>query len=304
MNASEASITRDKPQARPSMNPVTRELSLMWAFISGDLSTAIIPALLFTLAAWKTAGADPARLPVVLGRSLLYFVLYLYSFCLTNQATGIEEDRRNKPHRPLVTGAVSLRGAWQRWVVVMVMLTLAGAWLGVLEYALGWQLIIVAHNVVRGARSWIVKNLANSLGLVVQLAAAWQMVTPLTPAAWRWIGVLAVIMFPLISVQDLRDMDGDRASNRRTLPLVLGERATRILLTVGFALAPLVIHFALMRPAGARWSVWATDAVLGAVSLWVGARVAWHHTSREDHRTYMLFTYWYCLLLIATIVVL
>jgi 4-hydroxybenzoate polyprenyltransferase len=304
MKTSRVFLSATDAPSPASTNPIARELGLLWAFISGDLSTAVFPALLFTLAAWKVEGADPARLPVVLGRSSLYFILYIYAFCLANQATGIEEDRRNKPHRPLVTGAVSIRGAWTRWAVVMALFALVGAWFGVLEYAIGWQVIIVAHNVVRGARSWVVKNLSNSLGLVVQLAAAWQMVAPVPASAWRWIWVMAIIVFPLIPVQDLRDMDGDREAGRRTLPLILGERATRIFLTVGFALAPLVIHFALMRPAGDRPSVWITDAVLAIVSLVVGVRVLLLRTPRKDHQTYMLFTYWYCLLLIATIIVL
>ncbi|MDI3288484.1 UbiA family prenyltransferase [Polyangium sp. 15x6] len=297
-------LPSDMRPARAVPNPFARELSLFWSFVAGDLSSAVVPAFLFTLAAWKTTGADPARLPGAMARSLLYFFLYIYAFCLANQATGLEEDRRNKPHRPLVRGLVSVRGAWQRWAVVMALFTLAGAWLGVVEYALGWQLIILVHNVVLGARNWVVKNLCMSLGILVQLAAAWQMVTPLSPLAWRWILLPAAAIFPLVSVQDLRDMDGDRASGRRTFPLVFGERATRILLAVCFGLLPIAVHVTLMQPAGARGSVWASDAVLGAAALAIAIRVVLCRTPREDHVTYLLFTGWYCLLLTTAVVVL
>ncbi|TKD11822.1 UbiA family prenyltransferase [Polyangium fumosum] len=294
----------DVRAARATKNPIARELSLFWSFVAGDVSSAVVPAFLFTLAAWKTTGADPARLPGVITRSLLYFSLYLYAFCLANQATGLEEDRRNKPHRPLVRGLVSVRGAWLRWAVVMALFTLTGAWLGVLEYAIGWQLIILVHNVVLGARNWVVKNLCMSLGILVQLAAAWQMVTPLSPLAWRWILLPAAVIFPLVSVQDLRDMNGDRAAGRLTFPLVFGERATRILLAVCFGLLPITVHIALLEPAGARGLVWAADAALSAVALAIGLRVALFRTPREDHITYLLFTGWYCLLLTTAVVVL
>ncbi|MDI1479376.1 UbiA family prenyltransferase [Polyangium sp. y55x31] len=159
-------LPSDVQHTRATPNPFVRGLSLFWSVVAGDLSSAVVPAFLFTLAAWKTAGADPARLLGVIARSLLYFFLYTYAFCLANQARGLEEDRRNKPHRPLVRELVSVRGAWRRWAVVMALFTLAGAWLGVLEYALGWQLIILVHNVVLGARNWIVKNLCMSLGIL------------------------------------------------------------------------------------------------------------------------------------------
>ncbi|MDI1442686.1 UbiA family prenyltransferase [Polyangium sp. 6x1] len=294
----------DTRPVRAVTNPFVRELSLFWSFVAGDLSSAVVPAFLFTLAAWKAAGADRARLPGVIARSLLYFALYIYAFCLANQATGLEEDRRNKPHRPLVAGLVSVRGAWLRWGAVMALFTLAGAWLGVIEYALGWQLIILVHNVVLGARHWVVKNLCMSLGILVQLAAAWQMVTPLSPLAWRWILLPAAAIFPLVSVQDLRDMTGDRAAGRLTFPLVFGERATRILLAVCFGLLPIAVHVALMQPVGARGLAWASDAVLGAASLTIGIRVAFCRTPKEDHITYLLFTGWYCLLLTTAVVVL
>jgi 4-hydroxybenzoate polyprenyltransferase len=284
--------------------PIAREARLAWSFVAGDISSAIVPALLFTLAAWRSSGAPLDQLLSVVGRSLLYFSLYLYSFCLANQATGLEEDQKNKRHRPLVRGVITVRGAWQRWVVVMALLTLVSVWLGIKEYALAWQVIILVHNVMRGARSWFVKNLSMALGVVTQLAAAWQIVTPLTPTAWRWVIAPALLIFPLISVQDLRDMEGDRASGRRTLPLVLGERLTRATLSVCFGLLPLALHYALMRPAGARPTVVVAEIVLSAVTLWIAARIALRRSPREDHHTYILFTYWYCLLLMSALIVL
>ena len=78
--------------------------------------------------------------------------------------------------------------------------------------------------------------------------AAWTFVQPVTPLAWRWILVIAGIIFVLVSAQDLRDMEGDRHIGRRTVPLVFGEQPTRIGLAVGFALLPFVVHSWLITP--------------------------------------------------------
>ncbi len=189
-------------------NPLVYELRLSWAFIAGDLSSAVVPPLLFSLVAWKVDGAVWGHLPAVLARSLLYFWLYIYTFCLANQLAGIEEDRTNKPHRPLVTGMVTPEAARLRLYVTMALFLLVGAGLGVLVYAALWLLVIVVHNLANLSRHWVVKNSCMSVGIIVQLGAAWQLITPLTEEAWRWILFPAVVILPLVSLQDLRDMAG------------------------------------------------------------------------------------------------
>lgn len=285
-------------------NPLWHELRVSWAFVAGDLTSAVAPPLLFSLVAWKVDGADWALLPTVLAKSLLYFWLYIYTFCLANQLMGIEEDKTNKPHRPLVTGLVTPEGTRLRLNVTMVLFMLVGAWLGVTLYAALWLLVIVVHNLANLARHWLVKNGCMSVGIIVQLGAAWQLVTPLTEQAWRWILFPAAVILPLVSLQDLRDMEGDARAGRRTFPQTFGERFTRRFLGVFFAALPLGIHFVLMRPLGDRPLVWLCDAGLGLLSLLISLRVLRLRSPGDDHRTYMFLTYWYCSLLGCALLVL
>ena len=186
------------------------------------------PPLLFSLVAWKVSGAHWGLLPTVLARSLLYFWLYIYTFCLANQLTGIEEDKTNKPHRPLVTGLVTPESARLRLLVTMALFMLVGSWLGVSAHAALWLLVIVVHNLANLARHWLVKNACMSVGIVVQLGAAWQLVTPLTAQAWRWILFPAAVILPLVSLRrSWRDMAGDARAGRCTFPQKYGERFTR-----------------------------------------------------------------------------
>jgi 4-hydroxybenzoate polyprenyltransferase len=287
-----------------SANPLWHELKVSWAFVAGDLSSAVAPPLLFSLVAWKVSGAVWGQLPAVLAKSLLYFWFYIYTFCLANQLAGIEEDRTNKPHRPLVTGLVTPQSTRLRLLVTMVLFSLVGTALGVPVYMALWLLVVVVHNLANLARHWFVKNACMSVGIVVQLGAAWQIVTPLTEQAWRWILFPAAVILPLVSLQDLRDMAGDARAGRCTFPQRYGERFTRRFLGFFFAALPLGIHFVLMRPLGARPLVWMCDLGLALLSLVISVRVLRLRSSRDDHRTYLLLTYWYCALLASALVVL
>lgn len=283
---------------------VVRELGLSWQFIGGDISSTIVPALLFMGAAWSTNVLSAGAVARAIGSGLLYFWLYIYVFCLSNQLSGVEEDRTNKPRRPLVTGAVSYRGAQMRWLLLMLAFTGVGWLLDVLLWTLLWQTVLVLHNFGGWSRRWYTKNLVMALGVIAQLGAAWELVQPLTPLALRWVLIIAAVVFYLISVQDLRDMEGDRLIGRRTFPLVFGARATRIALAVGFVLLPLVVDRWLLRPAGSGWIVLSCDAVLAALSLTIAVRVLRLRTARADHYTYLLFTTWYCLTLLSAMFVL
>jgi (R)-axinyssene synthase len=283
---------------------VVRELWLSWRFTAGDASSAVVPALLFLGAAGRHAGLGPGEWLAALARGALYFWLFAYTFGLANQLVGVEEDRLNKPHRPLVTGEATVEGTRWRWRVCMGLFAAVGWAFGVGPWALLWELIIVLHNDGGGARKWWAKNLLIGLGVVTQLAAAWGLVAPLTPTVWRWIGVLASVVFVLVSLQDLRDQEGDRASGRKTFPLVFGEKRTRALLAGLFALLPFVIHRVLMAPLGLTPVVVAFDAGLALMCWVISVRVLCWRTRSADHRTYLLFTYWYCLALLSTLVVL
>jgi 4-hydroxybenzoate polyprenyltransferase len=185
----------------------------------------------------------------------------------------------------------------------MVLLLVVGWEFKVLEWVLLWQVCVILYNFGRAGTHWVTRNLAISAATVAQLASAWQLVTPITPLAWCWILVAAGMWLFLAAVQDLRDMEGDRAINRKTFPLVFGEIPSRIMLSLGFAIWPCVTHFGLMLPAGQRWNVILWDLILAAVSWSIAVRVMMYRSPQADRSTYMLFTYLYCLIVLSAIFV-
>jgi hypothetical protein len=281
-----------------------REVSVSYRFISNDLWSTVLPASCFVVAAIGHAGPGPARTALIVAGGLVYFWLFVYGSSLINQITGVAEDRLNKPFRPLVTGDSSYEGAKRRLVAVHVLFPALGLLLGVVEWALLWQLLFMLHYVGGGHRHWLAKNLLIALGVVAQLAAAWQMVTPITAPVRHWIATLAALTFLIIGVQDLRDVAGDRALHRRTMPIALGDLWCRRFFALGFlALLP-VVHFVMVAPAGFHWWTVAIDVALGGLSLLLAGRVLVLRTPAQDHRTQRLVEQWYTFVLATAIVLL
>lgn len=271
------------------------EVYLFWRVVRYDVPASVFPGLLFALASWHSNPAyQLEELPVVILKSVSYFSLYIYAFCLANQLVGVEEDRLNKPDRPLVTGECSMQGARYRLVVAMALFDLTALGLSVIEWAILWQLVIVFNNLLGWSRHWFIKNFSMGLGTAAIVGPAWQMVAPITPTVWNWIIFASVAVFGLIHLQDHRDVIGDGAVGRRTIPVVFGEIPSRVSLGAGFSIAPVVMHLLLIVPLGSGWQIFTCETILGVLSLVIAWRVLFLRNQKADHKTYMLFPYWFC----------
>lgn len=210
----------------PLLGAIAREVHLSWRFISNDVWATLVPGTCFVLAAAQHQHLSMAETAGACALGAGYFWLFIYRFTLGDQLVGVAEDRIVKPFRPLVAGQSSRRGAQRRLVAVNIAFPIYALLLGVLPFALAWQLLCLLNN--RWHRSWLTKNLLPGLGVITQLGAAWQIAAPLTPTVWRWILTLAGAVLLMIGIQDLRDVAGDRAQGRRTMPIVFGDRAVRV----------------------------------------------------------------------------
>ncbi|KAJ7113794.1 UbiA prenyltransferase family, partial [Mycena epipterygia] len=201
------------------------ELRVFWDFTWRDWSASLIPGMMYTIAALRSLDATPSSALVTrsLIRSLIYFLLYIYAFDIANQINGINEDRINKPDRPLSSGRVSLQGAYIRWYATTAAHLVAGVAWGVLPWTVLWVCITIYTSFYGGDKHWPTKNLLfMSVGSLCLLQAAWGLVAPITAREWRWALLLSGVFGVVASVQDMRDVEGDRIAGRRTLPIVLG----------------------------------------------------------------------------------
>lgn len=285
------------------LNAVLREVRLSWRFIWRDLSTTMVPALLFMLAALKTRWpVTLADLTEVFFRWLVYFWLYIYTFCLSDQITGIEEDRYNKPDRPIPMGEVSRQGAlWRFWILTLAFF-LVGVWFGVWPWTLMWIVATILHNFFGFDKHWFTKNnVVMFFGVLAEVGAAWQLVAPLSTTAWKWLILTSFAVSATAPIQDFRDVSGDVATGRKTLPIVLGQRPAKLLMCVVMVCMMVLIYMVLI-PLRIGKEL-CCGLLLGGMALRVVIRLLSCTTPQEDHKTYMLYTYWYCILLFSAIVV-
>jgi 4-hydroxybenzoate polyprenyltransferase len=279
------------------------ELRLNWAFIRRDLLVSIIPGLLFsTTALMNYPVPSGGELIPVIGKDVIYFWLCITTFCMADQIAGIEEDRLNKPERPLVTGMVTIAAAQKRWKIYMIALTFFAIVTHTLVWALIWQVGCLIYHRGGGAQHWYGKTFLGGLGVTSEVGAAWQLAQPEIPTiAWRWIAVIGLYLITLMAVQDFRDIAGDQAIGRRTMPIVFGEFWSRLIVAVGYFGFPLVVHYGLMQPAGLNWMVLGWDIFLAGFSVTIGLRTLLFRNPQSDHRTYAGFTVLFCAYLASSI---
>jgi 4-hydroxybenzoate polyprenyltransferase len=196
---------------------------------------------------------------------------------------GVDEDRINKPDRPIPAGIVTLEGARWRWVIALSVFLLVAAFKPMLlPETIGWVFTEAFLCLTSAGNHWFGKNcVAMAAGTWSLLNASWKAIAPLTPRSLRFVIAMSVWVGLLAQIQDLRDVKGDAVVGRKTMPLVFGETATRWIITL------------LLLPAS-FWVLWIGGIVpiapktLAAVHLFLGYRVLNTRGSHYDHKTYMV----------------
>ena len=279
---------------------LSKEIQLNWLFIKSDVSTTIVPTSIFMLVAVSTLEKSLSWITwgyFILG--VIYFFLYIYQFCLSNQIFGISEDQTNKPFRPLPSGKVTLQGAKYRWIVSILAYVGLGFYLHVFSLSIVWVGVSIYLNCTDAHKSWLTKNLVPmGLGIFVQLAAAWKIITPLTPEVWHWIIFLSGWGALTATTQDFRDIEGDRLSQRQTLPIAFGEPIARNVMATIWIIMAFSIHLMLCSLAKPLpISLIISDVVLMSCHMYIAWRVLIANHSSDDQMTYSLYTYLYCVML-------
>jgi 4-hydroxybenzoate polyprenyltransferase len=217
----------------------------------------------------------------------------------------------NKPYRPLPNGRITVRQARTlRWIMIPLCLLLSAAYgPRTLLTSFGIALFILAYNECGGARAhWSVRNGLNAVGYALAEAGATLVTctsfpvlgsTGVAPGGydsftsigqnesevdgtmWISIALSAGIILTTIQVQDYKDIQGDIAVGRVTLPIAfpISSRAVTAFLLILWS-----------------WAVsrtWRLDdvtaAVIGVLSLVVGTRFV----ARTDSRADKISFYWY-----------
>jgi 4-hydroxybenzoate polyprenyltransferase len=215
----------------------------IWLFTFSDLKTIIAPSTAFAILSQLGSESFGIRNDVEPPFSLicmktitaaLWAWINLLPFAIDNQrrAESIEEDRRNKPWRPLPSGYLTPGQAKRMMlslypVAFFVSTHLGAASQSVLLLGFGFW-----YNDLNGAdASWLVRNFINCCGFMCFLSGALQ--TALQQPLFSnkifvaWLTIIGAVVFSTVHIQDLADQVGDRVRGRWTAPLILGDGAAR-----------------------------------------------------------------------------
>ncbi|PPR01593.1 hypothetical protein CVT26_013333 [Gymnopilus dilepis] len=268
---------------------VVQEINLLTAFSWRDHSASTIVGAIVSLGAMLNASRAQAHIvPNILSGYLFlipWLTSYLYFFNLSNQIVGVEEDRINKPDRPIPSGNVTIRGARVRQAISFgVFLALGLARPRLLPETLVWMLTTAFLCHTKAGNHWAGKNsIAMPIGGWALLSGSWKAVALMKPNPIVHHQMVALCLWGglLTHIQDLRDVEGDRVVGRKTLPIAFGEERSRRIIV--FLLSPFAIV-----------ALWMGDVlqtapltVLG-LHAFLGWRVLRGKDARYDHKTYMV----------------
>ncbi|KAJ7140640.1 UbiA prenyltransferase family-domain-containing protein [Mycena epipterygia] len=272
---------------------ISRELDLFFAFSWRDWSATIIAGSIWGIGAVLSGPVSAPALLYRFPRLVVWLSLYMYSFNLCNQLIGVDEDRLNKPDRPIPSGKVTPAGARRRAIVVVVAFLAIGMISPrVIVETICWVITTSWVCWTSAGHHWLGKNgVVISIGAWALLSGAWKCLASYTPETQRYILALALWASIMTNIQDIRDVAGDRAIGRKTMPIVYGDIVARRLITfLGIPLGLLMLWLG---------SVLATaPATITLVHILLGYRVMnASEGPRYDHKTYMMQTYIFCFML-------
>lgn len=281
---------------------ISREPYIIWRFINNDIWDTVIPCLLTFTAAWIYHHRHWQSYPLQFCIAFAYTILYILTFCMANQVYGIEEDKINKPYRPLPQGLITVKGTIQRMVFYNVLFVLVAIPLKVLWLAVGWQIITFLMCRWGFSNHWFTKNpVCITLGTITLLAAEWRIVAMLDVQIWAFIILLSLWAGLGLPLQDFRDQAGDRLMKRKTLPLAIGDWEARLALCIHFlTLSPAVYLCAILTQINNESVLNNTTAIVIILAqiLWhwaIAIRLWLYRTPKGDDNTYHWFVYLFCI---------
>jgi 4-hydroxybenzoate polyprenyltransferase len=275
-------------------------IKTLWLFTESDFATFVIPDTAFGIFAvlsgpLLTANDAPDLLEIFgrLPKVLLWNWLNLLVFDLANQRhlESVTEDSINKPWRPLPSGRISVAQTRRLLLVtlplVLAMSYLLGAWE---ETALLFALTWMYNDLGGGDEDFVTRNTIIAFAFSQYNKGALRIASrsaqfSVALGTWQWLAITSGVIGTTMHVQDMKDQEGDRAKNRRTAPLVVGDGPARwtIAIPVAFWSAACPLFWGL-GPLG-----YALPAGIGAIIV---IRILLLRNFKADRNTWRLWTFW------------
>ncbi len=275
-------------------------LHSIWLFTFSDLKTIVGPKTVFGILnatsapVFEISSAPPkGSTSQKILMTAFWTWVNLLPFAIDNQRqpAAIEEDRLNKPWRPMPSKRLTPEQAKRIMFLFYPIAFLVSAYIGGLRQCIALILLGYWYNDCGGADdSYITRNFINACGFICYSSGAMEVALesplPLSETELvQWFLIIGGVIFTTIQIQDISDQAGDRLRGRKTMPLVLGdERCRRItVFLIGFWCLVCPWYWA------SHLGVHAAFAALGARLV---SRIMWKRSEREDKHTFREWNLW------------
>ncbi|KAI0854547.1 UbiA prenyltransferase family-domain-containing protein [Xylaria cubensis] len=241
MDESSFSIPLHTPSPTTIFKFFTYHIYTIYLFSCNNILDIIIPGILFgslnaSIASKLSLGDDLSVFEIAksIPKMLLWAWSNLLFFNLSNQRHSIEEDTLNKPWRPLPSGRLNQFQANMFFYCMYPAIAFISLTVGGLLPSLMVIILSFLYDNNNAASNPLLKNLINGVGIVSLFTGPLEVATRSSileakPGAIVWIGILMATIATTSHIQDLRDMDGDRAAGRSTVPIAIGAINSRFI---------------------------------------------------------------------------
>ncbi|KAJ7259638.1 UbiA prenyltransferase family-domain-containing protein [Mycena rebaudengoi] len=210
----------------PLLASVTHVIRTAFYFTKSDFKTIVFPVILYGIAA--SCQIRPDRIPQL----TVWVWLHLLQICTANQMCNAEEDRLNKPYRPIPSGLISAHDTKVlRWILAPICLALSWK-LNVFYAGLSLAVSFILYNELGLGSYWHSKNIMNAIGIVSWNVGAAKMMREgiIDSEGPQWLApyISTIVISTTIQIQDFRDEAGDRMQGHMTLAILMPEFCRRI----------------------------------------------------------------------------
>ncbi|KAI9667970.1 MAG: hypothetical protein M1821_000790 [Bathelium mastoideum] len=301
MSASHPRITDGGHKPRPArrlFQLILRVLRITWGFIESDFFTFAVPNTVFGLVGALAGprllnGPQPILIDVLRrGVVVLFFNFYsLLLFDLANQSSShsVDEDRANKPWRPIPSGQITSEQTRQVMLFIALAALACNYVLGIWTEGLLIQVLSYYYNELDGGGGLLRDVIiAVSYGLAnrTSLRLAISLENTVSSQGQLWTAVISAVILTTMHIQDLKDQKGDRKLGRKTMPLYLGDRSCRITLAI------LVPFWSLISA-----NFWKLRMICSSLHCFlaaiIAARVLVKRDQQHDAWTWRLWCFWH-----------
>lgn len=236
--------------------------------------------------------------------SFLYAYLFILQFNISNDITGIDADRIDKPMRPIPSNRITISRAWFLYSLAVFLFGLFSYLIGHFTATLSWILLTIVLNFTAAHKSSALKNGLLVPGNISLLTVVWCLMNNVSDVyhhpQFLWnVTFNSCLIGVLLLQQDMRDVEGDKALNRRTLSVVLGNQdASKFIAKACFcALLTLVLETIIVNQVRVVSKLF---YISGATILY-GIMIIRNWFCIEPKKTYEYFFhftfFWHCLMM-------